>query len=131
MVIRSVLLALVPAVLILGAAATAAAENVKNAASAPQILATSQVFKYPLSDPYDLKNLHGFNHAPSIARMADGKLIAAWFSGPFEASVHQVILASTSNDDGKTWSEAQVLQDTPRVSDFDAAFIQDSARTWM
>jgi hypothetical protein len=89
------------------------------------------VFKYSRSDPYDRENLYGMNHAPSIIRLPDGKLCAAWFSGPFEASVHQVILGSFSSDGGKTWSEAQVLNDEPRKSDFDPAFISDGKRTWL
>jgi predicted neuraminidase len=98
---------------------------------APQLISTSQVFRYPLTDPYDLKNLYGFNHAPSIVRLPDGRLLTTWFSGPFEASVHQLILASCSADGGVTWSAAEVIQDTPRTSDFDPAHIVDGARTWL
>jgi Neuraminidase (sialidase) len=97
---------------------------------APHVISKSQVFRYPLSDPYDLKNLHGMNHAPSIAVLPDGRLLTTWFSGPFEASVHQDILASYSADDGVTWSKAEVIQDTPRTSDFDPAHIVDGQRTW-
>ncbi|HAF22657.1 MAG TPA: hypothetical protein DCK93_07035 [Blastocatellia bacterium] len=95
-----------------------------------KILQQSIVFSHPSSDPYDLKNLYGFNHAASVVALPDGRLLAAWFSGPFEASVHQLILASYSADQGMTWTAAQVFQDTPRTSDFDPAFIADGKRIW-
>ncbi|HEX7010789.1 MAG TPA: sialidase family protein, partial [Phycisphaeraceae bacterium] len=89
------------------------------------------MFRYGKADPYDRTNLYGFNHAPSVTLLADGRLLAAWFSGPYEASVHQVILGSFSDDGGATWSPAQVLQDDPRRSDFDPAFLADGNRTWL
>lgn len=94
------------------------------------ILYRSTVYRHPASDPYGLKNLYGFNHAPSVVALPDGALLAAWFSGPFEASVHQVILGARSTDGGKSWHAAEVLQDFPRKSDFDPAFIVDGGRTW-
>ena len=87
--------------------------------AAPKLMSRSLIFKSPSKDPYDLKNLYGFNHATSVVTLPDGRLLAAWFSGPFEASVHQVILASYSSDRGKTWSKAEVLQDSRGKSDFD------------
>ncbi len=97
----------------------------------PKLLSQSVVFKYPLTDPYDRQNKFGFNHAPSVVVLPDGRLLAAWFSGPHEGSVHQVILGTYSSDGGQTWSEATVLNDEPRRSDFDPAFIVDGKRTWM
>ena len=94
------------------------------------IVQRSTVYRHPATDPYDLKNLYGFNHAPSVVALPDGRLLAAWFSGPFEASVHQAILGAYSADGGKTWTPAHVLQDFPRKSDFDPAFIVDGGRTW-
>jgi len=96
----------------------------------PKVLSRSLIFRYENADPYDLKNLYGFNHATSIMTLPDGRLLAAWFSGPFEASVHQVILASYSSDKGQTWAPAFELQNTPRTSDFDPAFIRDGKRVW-
>ena len=95
-----------------------------------EILERATVYSHPASDPYDLKNLYGFNHAASVVTLPDGRLMAAWFSGPFEASVHQVILSSYSSDQGKTWTPAKVFQDVPHTSDFDPAFIADGKRTW-
>lgn len=98
--------------------------------AAPRIVARSLIFKPPSKDPYDLENLHGFNHATSVITLPDGRLLAAWFSGPFEGSVHQSILASLSANKGRSWEPTRVLQDTPRSSDFDPAFIVDGRRTW-
>lgn len=95
-----------------------------------EILEQSIIFSHPASDPYDLKNLFGFNHAASVVALPDGRLLTAWFSGPFEASVHQVILSSYSSDQGKTWTRAEVFQDFPHTSDFDPAFIAHGKRTW-
>src|SRR5438093_5203436 len=99
-------------------------------ARAPNIISCSLIFRHPACDPYDRENRHGFNHAPSVTMLSDGRLLAAWFSAPFEASVQQVILASSSLDGGVSWTPAEVLQDSPRLSDFDPAFIADGRRTW-
>ena len=91
----------------------------------------STVFAYPEVDPYDPFNRYGFNHAPSVATLPDGRLLCVWFSGPYEAAVSQVILGAISTDEGRTWEQAKVLQDFPRRSDFDSALIVDGERTWL
>lgn len=98
---------------------------------APVLLTTSTVFQYPNRDPYDRTNLYGFNHAPSIVLMPDGRLQAAWFSGPFEAAVDQVILGAVSHDGGRTWSQPSVLASRPRESAFDPAFLREGNRVWL
>jgi hypothetical protein len=115
---------------LLGSTLTEIMSGSTAAPGAPRLASRSVIFKSPSKDPYDLKNLYGFNHATSVVTLPDGRLLAAWFSGPFEASVHQLILASYSSDRGKTWSRAEVLQDTRRKSDFDPAFILDGHRVW-
>lgn len=105
--------------------------NTIAAAAAPQLVSKVEVFRSRLTDPYDLKNLYGFNHAPSVTKLSDGRFLAGWFSGPFEASVHQLILSASSSDGGLTWSPTKVLQDTPRTSDFDPAFISTGKRTYV
>jgi len=85
----------------------------------PSIPHRGVVFSYPNTDPYSLDTRYGFSHAPNICTLPDGRLLVVWFSGPFEASVHQVILAAYSADDGHSWSRAEVLNDFPRRSDFD------------
>jgi predicted neuraminidase len=87
------------------------------------------VFDYGNYDPYDRANLYGFNHAPSVTRIGGKRVQAAWFSGPYEGSIHQVILGAASDDNGQTWGEANVLNDAPRLSDFDPAFIDAGDRT--
>jgi len=91
----------------------------------------STVFDYGNADPFDRGNLYGFNHAASVAQMPNGDVLAAWFSGPFEGSVHQVIYGARSTDGGKTWGQGRVLQDDPQKSDFDPAFIVHGERVWM
>ena len=113
-------------VLQLGALIASAQQRTNNA---PQVIAHSVVYQHPSTDPYARDNFHGFNHAPSIVSLPDGRLLAAWFSGPFEASVDQDIFAAISADDGRTWGKAFVLQDFPHTSDFDPAFIADGKRT--
>ncbi len=100
------------------------------AQDAPKMIANGLLYANPKVDPYDRTNYYGFNHAPSVTRLADGRLLAAWFSGPFEGSVDQVILGCYSADDGATWSDGVVINDQPRKSDFDPAFITDGSRTW-
>lgn len=97
----------------------------------PARIEVATVFAYPNSDPYDRANLFGFNHAPNVTILPDGNLMAAWFSGSHEGSIHQLILGSISRDGGKTWSEARALVDIPRKSDFDPAFLVDGATTWI
>lgn len=102
-----------------------------NEVSGLAIESKSVVFDYGNADPFDRGNLYGFNHAASIARLPDGTLLAAWFSGPYEGSVHQVIYGCRSRDNGKTWGKGEVLQDDPHKSDFDPAFIVNGSRTWL
>lgn len=94
-----------------------------------RVLDHSAVFFHPSSDPYARDNYRGFNHAPSVVLLPDGRLLTAWFSGPFEASVDQAILGSYSTDGGKSWERPVVLQDFLHLSDFDPAFIADGNKT--
>ena len=96
-----------------------------------EIVSRALVFEHPHADPYDLNNRHGFNHGPSVTVLPDGRLACAWFSGPFEASVHQAILGSYSSDGGKTWTPDEVFNDFPRTSDFDPAFVSSRNGTWL
>jgi hypothetical protein len=97
----------------------------------PRVVSRSMVYQYPNRDPYDPANKYGFNHAANVSLLGDGRLMACWFSGPFEASVHQAVLCNYSADRGTKWSKAEVLSDFPRRSDFDPAFIADTRRTWL
>ncbi|MEX0612103.1 MAG: sialidase family protein [Pirellulales bacterium] len=114
---------------------TALAEQPPNPLQSPstavpgEIKSRSVVFDYGNYDPYDRANLYGFNHAPSVTRVDGKRIQAAWFSGPYEGSIHQVILGAASEDGGHTWGEAMVLNDAPRLSDFDPGFIDAGDRT--
>jgi predicted neuraminidase len=101
------------------------------AQSPPELRSRSVVFNYPETDPYDPANRYGFNHAPSVTRLANGDLLCVWFSGPYEAAISQVILGSRSMDGGLTWGKAFVLNRTAHKSSFDPAFIADGTRTWL
>lgn len=90
----------------------------------------SVVFMYPHTNPYDPTNLYGFNHAPSVATLPDGRLLCVWYSSPYEASANQVIFAALSSDEGRTWGRSSIIQDMPRMSDFDPALIVDGKRIW-
>ena len=95
-----------------------------------EVLSRQVVCNYPDTDPYDPANRFGFNHAPSVVLLPNGDLLCAWFSGPFEAAVNQVILASRSTDQGQSWNKAEILANFPHKSNFDPAFIADGERTW-
>jgi len=98
---------------------------------APELMSRSTVYAYPNRDPYSLENRFGFNHAANIGVLPGGRLMSCWFSGPFEASVHQAVLCSYSSDQGVTWTKAEVFSDFPRRSDFDPAMLMDSQRAWV
>jgi hypothetical protein len=95
------------------------------------LISRAMVFAHPHSDPCDPANRYGFNHAANIAMLSDGRLMACWFSGPFEASVNQVVLCGYSSDEGSHWSKPEVFSDFPRRSDFDPAFLADGNRMWV
>lgn len=103
----------------------------------------SLVFDFGNYDPYDRANLYGLNHAPSVTCVGKDQLQTAWFSGPYEASIHQVILGATSDggrivltynssapertqlslrvsdDAGKTWSDPLVIAEVQPPADGD------------
>jgi len=110
----------------------AAALTLASSPAAGPVIEPFTIFHYAKSDdPYDLTNLYGFNHAPNVAVLPDGRVMAVWFSGPYEASVHQCILGAVSADAGRTWSEAKPLVDFPRASDFDPALLGDGDKIWL
>ena len=103
----------------------------QSGSSSDWIISEAMVFAHPTADPYDPNNRFGFNHAPSVVLLPDNRLMAVWFSAPFEGAVNQLILGSFSSDLGKSWSPAQVIQDFPHKSDFDPAFIRDGSRVYL
>jgi predicted neuraminidase len=91
----------------------------------------SLVFEHTATDRNDPGNLSGFNHAPNVAHLPDGRIMAVWFSAPFEGSPKQRILSSFSTDGGRSWSPAEVLQDTPGRADFDPALLVADGKTFL
>ena len=99
-------------------------------AAEPAVIEHSTVYRHPYSNPYDARNETGFNHAPNVAVMADGRLVAVWFSGAYEASVNQMVLISYSANQRRSWTPPDVFSDVPRMSDFDPALLVDGKRAW-
>ncbi|MBK9169525.1 MAG: exo-alpha-sialidase, partial [Bryobacterales bacterium] len=93
------------------------------------ILERATVFTHTGTNPRDAANATGFNHAPSVTVLPDGRILTAWFSGPFEGSARQKILGAASSDHGRTWRAPSTLHDFPGRADFDPAFIVDGSRT--
>ena len=69
------------------------------------------IFTHTNTDPKDTANTSGYNMGPSITVLPDGRLMAVWFSSPSEGAESQHIVQAFSSDQGRTWSEATVLQD--------------------
>lgn len=92
-------------------------------AAAVVIVDQAVVFRHTGTDPKDPANATGFNHAPSVVALPDGRLMVVWFSAPFEGSSRQRISRSFSADKGRSWTPAETIQDFPGRADFDPAFI--------
>ena len=95
-----------------------------------EMISKRHLFSHTGVNPYALGATYHFNHGPSIICMANGQLMAAWFSGPWEGHPRQCILCSNSDDHGETWSEAKVFVDTQNAADFDPAFILGENRVF-
>jgi predicted neuraminidase len=93
-----------------------------------EVESKSVVFADSHTDPYDRANLYGLSHAASVTSLGGDRVMAVWFAGPFEGSVHQVLLGAISEDGGKTWGDATVVNDAPRTSDFDPGFVNAANR---
>jgi predicted neuraminidase len=89
------------------------------------------IFKHTSTDPKDPANTSGFNQGPSIVLLPGGRLMAAWFSSPSEGAESQRILQAYSSDEGRTWSEATVLQDFAGKADFDPALFVAGKETFL
>jgi alpha-L-rhamnosidase len=96
-----------------------------------EVLHRSVIFRHTGSDPKDPANTSGMNHAPNVVLLPDGRLMAAWFSCPFERSPQQRIVHSFSSDQGRTWSAVVTLQDFEGRADFDPSFVVAGAETFM
>jgi len=111
-----------------GVATVGAAASTVASTPPGEVESTSVVFADSHTDPYDRANRFGLNHAASITSLGGDRVMAVWFSGPFEGSVHQALLGAISEDGGRTWGEAWVVNDMPKVSDFDPGFVHATNR---
>ena len=62
------------------------------------------------SEDYAKREIN-YQGVPSIARSPSGRLWAVWYAGPKGEDIYNYLLAATSTDDGKTWSEIKFLID--------------------
>ncbi|MEQ8787733.1 MAG: sialidase family protein [Pirellulaceae bacterium] len=80
------------------------------------------------------KSMRGAQGVPAIERSPEGRLWAAWYTGPgrrgVESSSSYVVLA-TSGDDGKSWTEKLVVQPRRFVHTYDPClWIDPQRRLW-
>ncbi len=87
-----------------------------------KIVQKNTIFSPPYFDPYSFDYIYNFNHAPNLVKLNADSYLAAWFSGPWEGHPWQMILSSVFSK-GR-WTEAKVLQNTHRVSDYDPSFLK-------
>jgi predicted neuraminidase len=102
-----------------------------HADSAVAITDRTVVFTHTSTDAKDTANRSGYNLGPSVALLPDGRLLAAWFSSPFEGADSQRIMQAFSSDQGRTWGEATVLQDFAEKADFDPVLFVAGKETFL
>ncbi|MSU69414.1 MAG: exo-alpha-sialidase [Opitutaceae bacterium] len=95
----------------------------------------------PALDPVALNRAPGpeygpaqrrFQGIPGIARAPGGRLWATWYSGGTNEGSENYVLLATSDDDGKSWSDARFVIDPPSpIRAFDAAvWVDPRGRLW-
>ncbi len=74
-----------------------------------------------------------FQGIPSIERAPSGRLWAVWFSGGQGESPLSYVMVVTSEDDGKSWSEAKMVIDPPgHVRAYDPnIWLDPNGRLWL
>ncbi|MCU1267795.1 MAG: Cadherin-like beta sandwich protein [Acidobacteria bacterium] len=87
------------------------------------------VFQHPtLSTP----GANFYNHAPTLERLPNGHLVAAWCSGESEGSADYHILLSRSLDEGLTWSRSENIFDPAGdATAWAAVLFSQGERLWM
>ena len=96
-----------------------------------QVIDRAMIFRHTGTNFNDPTNTTGFNHAPSIAVLPDGRLLTTWFAAPFEGAPQQRIMGSFSSDQGKTWTAAATLQDFDGKADFDPSLVVSGQQTFL
>ncbi|QDT90179.1 sialidase family protein [Gimesia algae] len=72
---------------------------------------------------------------PSIERAPDGRLWAGWYAGPINEDRFNYVMAATSGDDGKTWSDLKFVinpdGDGPRRASDPCFWLDPSGKLWL
>lgn len=95
------------------------------------VLERTVIFRHTSTDSKDPANLSGLNHGPTVTTLPDGRLMAAWFSAPKEGADSQRVMQAVSADQGRSWTNVQVLQDTPGRADFDPSLFAAGKETFL
>lgn len=117
---------LIGAVLLAGSAAAAS--------SGPAFLEPPKVTEDPGREYTSEKR--AFQGIPSLARAPEGRLWAVWYAGPTAGEDrNNYVVAVTSDDDGRTWSDAKLAIDPDGdgpVRAFDPqAWVDPEGRLWI
>lgn len=62
-------------------------------------------------------------HAPTIAQLPSGDIVAAWYEGSGEEMADDVHIAASVYD-GRSWGTSSVVADTPNVPDTNPILVQ-------
>lgn len=73
-----------------------------------------------------------FVHAPTIAILASGELVAAWYGASHHRGRDAAIYGARSSDGGRHWSPPAVWADTPGLPEANPALFRDPQdRLWL
>lgn len=85
--------------------------------------ADEPVFSSRFVFPFDAQH----NHAPGLAELPNGDLIASWYRGSGERKADDVaVLGSRLKSGGESWSPSFVMADTPGFPDCNTAMMTDA-----
>jgi len=72
---------------------------------------------------------------PTIERTPGGRLWAGWYAGPIHEDRFNYVMAATSDDDGKTWSDLKFVinpdGDGPRRASDPCFWLDPSGKLWL
>jgi predicted neuraminidase len=71
-------------------------------------------------------------HGATVAELANGDIIAAWYAGAYETAKDVAIFGSALPKGGTEWSSPKILHDTPGLSDGNPVLFCDvRGRLWL
>ncbi|OGV66281.1 MAG: hypothetical protein A2283_12145 [Lentisphaerae bacterium RIFOXYA12_FULL_48_11] len=80
-------------------------------------------------------NVRKYQGIPSIERSPGGRLWAVWYAGKIWEDRYNYVVAATSGDDGKTWSDLKLAIDPdgdgPRRNSDPCLWLDPSGRLWL